>query len=160
MGIHLKNENKTDEMAEIMEHLQQYVPSKRTTETFVMSGSEPITLQMDHFQHILFGGDQLTVARARGAQGILSNSHTGSDRLEGLVPVVEDWHAKVTFMKVLLWFTFTVGYALNRVMTLCLATLTTGACVYIPNCYKLKCLFAYCLIIIVVAVDQAIQDEL
>jgi len=98
----LKNEKKTDEMAEIMEHLQQYVPSKRTTETFVMSGSEPITLQMDHFQHILFGGDQLTVARARGAQGILSNSHTGSDRLEGLVPVVEDWHAKVTFMK-LLW---------------------------------------------------------
>ena len=49
LGIHLKNENKTDEMAEIMEHLQQCVPSKRATESFVMSGSEPVTLQMDHF---------------------------------------------------------------------------------------------------------------
>jgi len=57
---------------------------------------------MDHFQHILFGGDQLTVARARGAQGILSNSHTGFDRLEGLVPVVEDWHAKVCILEVIL----------------------------------------------------------
>lgn len=64
LGIHLKNENKTDEMAEIMEHLQQYVPSMRTTESFMMAGSEEITLQVDQFQHILFGGDQLTVARA------------------------------------------------------------------------------------------------
>ena len=101
LGIHLRNENKTDEMAEIMEHLQQYVPSKRTTESFVMPGSEEISLQIDHFGHILFGGDQLTVARARGAQRIMSNSHNGFDRLEGLVPVVEDWHAKVTFMKVI-----------------------------------------------------------
>ncbi len=66
----------------------------------MMAGSEEITLQVDQFQHILFGGDQLTVARARGARRILSNSHNGFDRLEGLVPVVEDWHAKVTFMKV------------------------------------------------------------
>ena len=73
-------------MAEITEHLQQYVPSKRTTESLVMSGSEPVTLQMDNFQHILFGGDQLTAARARGAQGILSNSNTLCKRLEGLVP--------------------------------------------------------------------------
>ena len=53
------------------------------------------------FCHVLFGGDQLTVAHARGAQTVLGNSHNESDCLEGLVPVVEDWHAKVTFMKVI-----------------------------------------------------------
>jgi L1 cell adhesion molecule like protein len=46
-------------------------------------------------------GDQLTVARVQAAQAILSNSHNGFDHLEGLVPVVEDWHAKVTFIKVI-----------------------------------------------------------
>ena len=35
------------------------------------------------------------------AQTVLGNSHNESDCLEGLVPVVEDWHAKVTFMKVI-----------------------------------------------------------
>ena len=102
LGIHLKNENKTDEMADIMEHLQQYVPSKRISESFQVSESKEVELEIDHFCHILFGGDQLTVARARGAQGVLCNSHNGFDRLKGLVPVVEDWHAKVTFMKVIL----------------------------------------------------------
>lgn len=100
LGIHLKNENKTDEMADIMEHLQQYVPSKRISELFQVSESKEVAIEIDYFCHILFGGDQLTVACARGAQGVLCNSHNGFDRLEGLVPVVEDWYAKVTLMKV------------------------------------------------------------
>ena len=40
------------------------------------------------------GGDQLTAARVRSSQKVRCNSHRGCDRLEGLVPVVEDWHAK------------------------------------------------------------------
>ena len=128
LGIHLRNENKIDEMAEIMEHLQQYVPSKRTTESFVMPGSEEISLQIDHFGHILFGGDQLTVARARGAQRIMSNSHNGFDRLEGLVPVVEDWHAKVTFMKVIfLLYVFMSSHTFRK------------GCTWTYPCYLIPC---------------------
>ena len=45
-----------------------------------------------------FGGDQLTVARARGAQGQRENSNSGEKRLEGLVPVVEDWHTQMNLL--------------------------------------------------------------
>ena len=88
------NENKADEVADIMEHLQQYVPSKRTTELFQVSDSKEVELEIDHFCHVLFGGDHLTVTCAQGLQTVLGDSHNGFNCLEGLVPVVEDWHAK------------------------------------------------------------------
>ena len=47
--------------------------------------------------------DQLTIARIRGSQSILSNSDNGEERLEGFVPVIEDWHTKMCFMEVT-WF--------------------------------------------------------
>lgn len=46
------------------------------------------------------GGDQMTVSRVRGMRRIRSNSARGKDRLEGLYPMVEDWHAKVIFLEV------------------------------------------------------------
>ena len=42
----------------------------------------------------------MTTARARGSQRIRSNSERGKDQLEGLQPVVEDWHAKVCLLGV------------------------------------------------------------
>ena len=42
----------------------------------------------------------LTAKRARGSKHIRSNSLRGLDRLEGLLPVAEDWHAKVCLMGV------------------------------------------------------------
>ena len=36
----------------------------------------------------------MTAARVRGSKRVRSNSQRGRDRLEGLIPVVEDWHAK------------------------------------------------------------------
>ena len=44
---------------------------------------------------MLFGGDQLTAERARSSRQAGSNSDNAKGRLEGLVPVVEDWHSKV-----------------------------------------------------------------
>lgn len=41
----------------------------------------------------MFGGDQLTVARARGAQHAQENSVDGFGRLDRLISVCEDWHA-------------------------------------------------------------------
>ena len=55
---------------------------------------------MDKFHQILFGGDQLTVARARGSQRIRKNSERGNERLEGLTPVCEDWHTKLCLLGV------------------------------------------------------------
>ena len=57
-------------------------------------------IEHDTFHKILFGGDQLTVARARGSQRIRINSETGVDRLQGLVPVAEDWHTLVILLGV------------------------------------------------------------
>lgn len=42
----------------------------------------------------------MTAARARSSRRIRSNSTRGKDRLEGLIPVAEDWHAKVCFLGV------------------------------------------------------------
>ena len=56
-------------------------------------------MHTDYFCGPLFGGDQLTVARAIGAQRIRSNSD-GAGCLEGLIPVVEDWHANVCLLGV------------------------------------------------------------
>ena len=60
----------------------------------------PTKVEIDYFHPILFGGDQMTCVRIRGAQGIRENAISGRARFEGVVPVVEDWHAKVCFMQV------------------------------------------------------------
>ena len=62
--------------------------------------SETISVQADFFHNILLGGDQLTCARVRGSQRIRENSTNGSARLEGVVPVIEDWHARVCYLQV------------------------------------------------------------
>ena len=101
LGIILKNENKLEEMVSIMETLQKYVPSKKTTHSVPVPGTSDVEeVEQYHFHQILFGGDQLTAVRARSAQAIRANSENGIDRLEGLVPVAEDWHAKVCLLGV------------------------------------------------------------
>ena len=49
---------------------------------------------------ILFGGDMLTSARIQGTQALRSTEETAVERLEGVVPVTEDWHSRMTSMKV------------------------------------------------------------
>lgn len=88
-------------MTDILAHLHQYVPVKSDEDEVVdPDDGETIKVVVDHFHHILFGGDQLTAERATGAKRSKSNECRGLDQLEGLVPVIEDWHAKVCFLKV------------------------------------------------------------
>lgn len=96
LGVLLKNENIIEDMASIMESLQNYVPHVRKTTSVPVPGKSGEYEQVHHdfFQHILFGGDQLTKVRAEGAQRMRSNSPEDIDKLIGLVPVIEDWHAK------------------------------------------------------------------
>ena len=49
---------------------------------------------------ILFSGDQLTVARGRGAKRAKVNLPSPISRFDGLVPVCEDWHTKVVLLEV------------------------------------------------------------
>ena len=76
----------------IMEELQdKYVP-KHVVDT--------PQLNCERFHKILLGGDQLTVARCRSGQIGRRNEVQPSKQLRGLLPVVEDWHAKQCFLEV------------------------------------------------------------
>ena len=99
IGVFLKNENMLDEMVDIMHSLHKYVPTTTITCTYeIPSSGETVNVSVDEFHHLIMGGDQLTAARARGAQRIRANSERGTERLRGLVPVVEDWHAKACLL--------------------------------------------------------------
>ena len=98
-----KSEQKNDDMLDIIKTLHKYVPmiEKTSREVVEVDGvEEEITVQNQKFRSILFGGDQLTVERVRGIQAVRDNSDNASDRLEGLVPVCEDWHARMCLYKV------------------------------------------------------------
>ena len=46
------------------------------------------------------GGDQLTFARAQGSISIRDDHDSNKQCLDGITPVVEDWHAKQCLLKV------------------------------------------------------------
>ncbi len=85
-----------EDMTEILEHYQMYVPSvscdKQIPDTGITDDKQFLTT--------LLGGDYLSVARARGAQLIRSTSELVKHTLAGILQVAEDWHAKVCFMDV------------------------------------------------------------
>ena len=101
LGILLKSESNYEDMVDIMESLHEYVPTHSTLSKVAVAGeNEEVDVMNDKFHQILFGGDQLTVARARGCQKIRKNSERGKERLEGLTPVCEDWHSKLCLLGV------------------------------------------------------------
>lgn len=72
-----KNENVNDDMIDIIETIQDtYVPQ-------TSSGLDTT----------FFGGDQLTEERSRNVQLARSDGRTTKERLEGVWPKNEDWHA-------------------------------------------------------------------
>ena len=94
-----KNEQYTKNMIEIMDEMQQYVPSIQRTST-VAAGDKEYQVEQDVVHPLLFGGDQLTVKNARAAQTAKSAEPLSLGRLEGLVPVFEDWHARLCLLNV------------------------------------------------------------
>jgi len=101
LGVLLRNENKIDEMCDIMDKMHEYVPCKHVVERFLLfDDDDDIEVDEENFHQILFGGDQLTVARARGSIAARQDHFTRREKLEGLMPVIEDWHAKQYLLKV------------------------------------------------------------
>ncbi len=96
MSIIPKNENKGDEMVDIMDTMHTYVPMIETSQAVIVpSLNESVQVRKATSFPILVHGDYLTASRARGAQKAKINSESPSSRLEGLVPVAADWHTKL-----------------------------------------------------------------
>ena len=51
-------------------------------------------------EKLLFGGDRLTVARARAAKKRRINSTSSDKCLDSLIPCIEDWHTKLALIEV------------------------------------------------------------
>ena len=67
----------------------------------LLSNTEIYIHHKQVFSKVLFGGDQLTAERARGAQRCRRNELLPEDQLKGLVPAAADWHAKQCLLQVL-----------------------------------------------------------
>ena len=83
-----------------MDHYMTLVPNVQKEGSLVLPNGSAIDFDDSRFFPVLFGGDQLTVARMRGVQAIRDTHSKNAERYDGLVPVVEDWHARMNFMKV------------------------------------------------------------
>ena len=117
----LLNESSNEEMVQIMENLQDYVPKIDAEEGNDLPsggaylGKKPCVCIIEsmcvalcklftqctgEMKHVLFCGDQLTVERARSSQNNRINSRTKKDALLGLEPTISDWHAEANFLQV------------------------------------------------------------
>ena len=94
LGTLPKCETSHEDMIAIMEHLQQYVPLETVSSTINVKGIGEKEVLNDHFHHVLLGG-HLNVPEEASMSGA-----TQRERLEGLKPVIEDWHAKVCLLGV------------------------------------------------------------
>ena len=86
-----------------MSELHQYVPpTERTTTCSVSTEGEETQEEMLDVKchHVLFAGDQFTVKRAHSARAQRNNSEDAKGRLQGFVPVAQDWHAGQCFLEV------------------------------------------------------------
>lgn len=84
----------------IIEKMQKYVPKQDIVESTILPNGDIKRSNSQDMWEVLVGGDQLTAARIRGAQSIRINSHDALSKLRGVHPVVEDWHARLTLLKV------------------------------------------------------------
>ena len=109
LGVQLRNENKLEDMGKILEELHiKCVPTNRSEGELTLPNGHTIPVDDTQFFQTLLGGDQLTVARVRGTVGLRRTHDKPLDHLDGILPVVEDWHARMTLMKVHLIYRHTV----------------------------------------------------
>ena len=87
-------------MCHIMDALHQYVPAISTDKSLLLPNGDSFNYKKVDMWETLFGGDQLTASRIRGSISIRANHPNALERFEGLIPTVEDWHTRMTFMKV------------------------------------------------------------
>ena len=89
LGVIPKNENKYEELVDILEQMQKYVPASCSAD-----------MDRDCLKTCVLAGDQLTTERVRNLQKIRATSESQSARFDGFQPVHADWHAEVTYLQV------------------------------------------------------------
>jgi len=82
-----------------MKSLHEYVPKKSYKLTFHLPEEDFVTDE-NSYHRILLGGDQLTTCRSPGARSARRHDNVTSEHFDGLIPVTEDWHARMTLMRV------------------------------------------------------------
>ena len=79
----------------------QYVPDVTIDDSVVdPETDERIIIRSQKLRPVLFGGDQLTAERMHGCRRTRSNATNTAEKLQGLLPVIEDWYSKVALWKV------------------------------------------------------------
>ena len=74
-------------MIDILQYIHDhYLPCEKVVKNEESESSSLVT-------QLFLGGDQLTQERARNAQKGRADGDTTFERLEGVIPKVEDWHA-------------------------------------------------------------------
>ena len=99
LGVQMKNEAYLTEKTQNMDSINRYVPSEKSSSSVIMNGSQYMYDNSKLIQ-VLFFGDQLTVARARGAAVLREPQKSKLDKLEGFVPSIVDWHTRMCFLQV------------------------------------------------------------
>ena len=82
-----------------MDDYMKLVPTMAVVGHYMLRNNNVLEFDATQFFKIIFGGDQLTVARMRGTQALRSTEETAMLRLDGILPVVEDC-ARMTLLKV------------------------------------------------------------
>lgn len=100
MGVLLHNENKLDEMTHVLDHYMQLVPKVEANGFLLFRNGSTIPFDDTRFNTKLLGGDQLTVVRVRSTQALRDTLDDATQRYDGIVPVVEDWHARTILLQV------------------------------------------------------------
>ena len=72
----------------------------KVKDVHVQANGEVVSVPQATFHSILFVGDHLTAAKARGAIKARVNSVTPVSRLEGMISCAEDWHARLNLLDV------------------------------------------------------------
>ena len=100
LGVQLLDENNLDQMCQILDNLHIYCPKVPSVEEHLLPDGESYTFNSVAILDILFGGDQMTCVRARTAKLLRSSHDNPENALHGIVPVVEDWHARMCLLRV------------------------------------------------------------
>ena len=99
LGIQLKNEIYLTEMCDVLDNFTTYVPMQESSKTLEMNGKS-YTYDDTKLIQLLIFGDQLTVARIRGAEQLRDCQVEAKDTLQEFVAVIADCHSRICLVEV------------------------------------------------------------
>ena len=87
-------------MGKILAHYLKLVPTVEAEGHLQLPSGSVTDFDDTRFFSVLFEGDNLTIARICGMQALHDTQDRGYNCFEGVLPVVEDWHSRMTLLKV------------------------------------------------------------